>query len=88
MEIPEGRRVIWSRTDRPAIETAPMALPGVIRDELPDGWALVAWLDKERWFSPDAVYETKYLAEVPDGVFENLASDLRSSDWLGLPAWI
>lgn len=84
MDTPEGRKVIWSRTNWPAVEGSPRALPGVIRHELPDGWALVAWVDKDGWVCPDAVYETKYLIEVPDGLFENLVNDLRASEWPGL----
>ncbi len=52
-DIPQGRRVVWSRTDRPAIEHGPAALPGVIVHELPDGWVLISLAGTRRG-APDA----------------------------------
>ena len=58
--------MVWSRTDRPAIEHGPAALPGVIVHELPDGWVLISWPYRTGWYAPDAVYETKSVRDVSD----------------------
>ena len=83
-ETPEGRKVVWTG-QRPVEEGLPVRLPGVVVRELPDGWNFVAWVDKDSWQSPEAVYESKWLEEVSDEEFERLVSDLRTSDWAGLP---
>ena len=78
-DIPQGRRVVWSRTDRPAIEHGPAALPGVIVHELPDGWVLISWPYKTGWYAPDAVYETKSVRDVSDEEFDQLVREVRAS---------
>jgi hypothetical protein len=77
MDTPQGRRVVWARTDRPAVEDAPMALPGVIVHELPDDWVLISWPYESGWYAPDAVYEMKSLREVSKEEFERLVRDVR-----------
>lgn len=61
-------------------------LPGVVVDDLPDGWTFVSWLDKDGWYSPDAVYEVKNLRVVSDAEFEDLVRTTRdSAGWNGIP---
>jgi hypothetical protein len=81
---PPGRRIIWV-ADWLAVEGAPPELPGVIIDELPDGWALVSWVDADGWYSPEAVYETKNLHEVSDADFEDHVRRGRGTNWAGVP---
>ena len=81
---PQGRRVVWTGTF-PAVEGGPLVLPGVVVDDLPDGWALVSWLDKDGWYSPDAVYEVKNLRVVSDAEFDDLVRAVRESPgWKGI----
>lgn len=82
---PRGRRVVWAGNGRPAVEGAPFALPGVVTHDLPDGWTLVSWLDKDGWYSPDAVYEVKNLRMVSDAEFDDLVQAVRESPgWQGI----
>lgn len=82
---PRGRRVVWVGRRRPAVEGAPFALPGVVTEDLPDGWTFVSWLDKDGWYSPDAVYEVKNLRAVSDAEFDDLVRAVRDSpDWQGI----
>ncbi|MER7558048.1 hypothetical protein ABTZ46_13970 [Nocardioides sp. NPDC126508] len=82
---PHGRRMVWAGKRRPAVEGAPLALPGVVTEDLPDGWTLVSWLDKDGWYSPDAVYEVKSLRAVSDAEFDDLVRAVRDSpDWRGI----
>ncbi|MFE6648521.1 hypothetical protein ACFVJS_18270 [Nocardioides sp. NPDC057772] len=54
-------------------------------DDLPDGWALVSWLDKGGWYSPGAVYEVKSLRVVSDAEFDDLVRAVRESPgWQGI----
>lgn len=76
--------MVWAGS-RPPSEGVPRRLPGVVIEDLPDGWALVSWVDKAGWQCPDAVYETRWLQEVPAERFEALVNELRDSDWAGLP---
>jgi hypothetical protein len=81
---PSGRRVVWA-AKRPTFEGVPWALPGVVVEDLPDGWTFVSWLDKDGWYSPDAVYEIKNLRVVSDAEFEDLVRAVRDSPgWQGL----
>ena len=67
------------------MEGAPFALPGVVTQDLPDGWTLVSWLDKDGWYSPDAVYEVKNLRVVSDAEFDDLVRAVRESPgWQGI----
>ena len=82
---PRGRRVVWVGK-RPPVEGGPLALPGVVVDDLPDGWTFVSWLDKDGWYCPDAVYEVKNLQVVSDAEFEDLVRTTRDSPgWNGIP---
>lgn len=53
--------------------------------ELPKGQALVAWVDRDGFQCPDAVYDTRWLKPVADDEFDRLVAELRGSDWAGLP---
>lgn len=83
-ETPAGVKTVWNG-QRPPEEGVPLHLPGVVVRELPDGWALVAWADRDGWQCPDAVYELKWLDEISEDEFDMLVSELRASDWGGLP---
>lgn len=80
---PDGRRVVWVGEWLP-IEGAPSSLPGVVTADLPDGWAHVAWIDKDGWYSPDAVYEMKNLREVSEADFQDRVNRVLASAWDGL----
>ncbi|MER6973795.1 hypothetical protein ABT304_22230 [Nocardioides sp. NPDC000445] len=82
---PRGRRVVWA-AKRPTFEGVPWALPGVVVEDLPDGWTFVSWLDKDGWYCPDAVYQVKDLRVVSDAEFEDLVRTVRDSPrWNGVP---
>lgn len=81
---PAGRPVVWIGTEWAPVEYGPMDLPGIVTSDLPDGWALVTWVDKDSWYSPDAVFETKFLKELSRDDFERRVTTLRESDWEGL----
>ncbi|MFJ9387302.1 hypothetical protein ACIRON_00675 [Nocardioides sp. NPDC101246] len=81
---PRGRRVVWVGR-QPPVEGAPPALPGVVVDDLPDGWTFVSWLDKDGWYCPDAVYEVKNLQVVSEAEFDDAVRAVRGSpDWQGI----
>jgi hypothetical protein len=80
---PDGRRVVWA-ADWAPVEGAPLTIPGIVTSDLPDGWAYVYWADKDGWYSPDAVYETRFLREVSDAEFEERLGEVRRADWDGL----
>lgn len=81
---PRGRRVVWVGR-RPPVEGAPPAHPGVVVDDLPDGWTFVSWLDKDGWYCPDAVYEVKNLRVVSEAEFDDAVRAVRGRpDWQGI----
>lgn len=82
--VPDGRRIVWDGA-RPAAEGVPLRLPGVVVRDLPEGQALIAWVDRQGFQCPDAVYDTKWLTPVTDEEFDRLVTELRGSDWAGLP---
>jgi hypothetical protein len=82
---PRGSRVVWARRDRPAIDVEILRMPGIVVDRLPDGWALVAWPDREGWVIPDDAYELSSFREVTTEEFDRVVRELRRSDWPGLP---
>lgn len=87
MVAPAGRKVVWVGEAFPPVDDAPPRLPGVVVQELPDGWNFVSWVDRgeEGWHSPDAVYETKNLQDVTDDEFERRVQEVLDSDWPGQP---